>query len=63
MLGIDVILDMGRTTTNVCGDIVGTAVVAKTENMIDMSRWDVTDKLVLDEEEAQEIMEELEEPA
>lgn len=63
VLGIDVILDMGRTTTNVCGDIVGTAIVAKTENMIDMSRWDITDKLVLDEDEAQEILEELEETA
>lgn len=40
ILGIDVILDMGRTTANVTGDLVGTCVVAKSENMMDYSAWD-----------------------
>lgn len=40
ILGIDVILDMGRTTANVTGDLVGTCIVAKTENMMDYSVWD-----------------------
>ncbi|MGE5677784.1 MAG: dicarboxylate/amino acid:cation symporter [Pseudomonadota bacterium] len=40
ILGIDVILDMGRTTANVTGDVVGTAIVAKSENMMDYSKWD-----------------------
>ncbi len=39
ILGIDVILDMGRTTANVTGDLVGTCIVAKTENMMDYSVW------------------------
>lgn len=39
ILGIDVLLDMGRTTANVTGDMVGTCIVAKTENMIDLSKW------------------------
>lgn len=39
ILGIDVILDMGRTTANVTGDLVGTCIVAKTEKMMDYSRW------------------------
>ena len=33
--GIDVILDMGRTMVNVTGDLVGTTIIAKTENAID----------------------------
>lgn len=39
ILGIDVILDMGRTTTNVTGDLVGTCIVAKSESMMDYSIW------------------------
>lgn len=39
ILGIDVILDMGRTTANVTGDLVGTCIVAKSENMMDYSVW------------------------
>ncbi len=31
ILGIDVILDMGRTMVNVTGDLVGTLLVAKME--------------------------------
>jgi Na+/H+-dicarboxylate symporter len=39
IFGIDAILDMGRTAMNVTGDIVGTVIVAKTENEIDLSKW------------------------
>ncbi len=40
ILGIDVILDMGRTTANVTGDMVGTCIVGKTENLMDHSKWE-----------------------
>lgn len=40
VLGIDVILDMGRTMTNVTGDLTGTCVVAKSEGLMDMTKWD-----------------------
>ncbi|BAA81600.2 proton glutamate symport protein [Aeropyrum pernix K1] len=36
--GIDVILDMGRTMVNVTGDLVGTTIVAKTENAVDTKK-------------------------
>ena len=39
ILGIDAILDMGRTSMNVTGDLAGTAIVAKSENELDMSFW------------------------
>ncbi|TXT49671.1 MAG: sodium:dicarboxylate symporter [Spirochaetes bacterium] len=39
ILGIDALLDMGRTSLNVTGDIAGTAIVAKTEKELDMSFW------------------------
>ena len=39
VLGIDVILDMGRTSMNVVGDMTGTAIVAKTEKEMDMDVW------------------------
>ncbi|MGQ9844775.1 MAG: dicarboxylate/amino acid:cation symporter [Caldisericia bacterium] len=39
ILGIDAILDMGRTCLNVTGDMVGTAIVAKTEKELDISKW------------------------
>jgi len=39
ILGIDAILDMGRTCLNVTGDLAGTAIVAKTENEIDLGKW------------------------
>ncbi|HHY05270.1 MAG TPA: dicarboxylate/amino acid:cation symporter [Thermoanaerobacterales bacterium] len=39
VLGIDVILDMGRTTANVTGDLVGTCIVAKSEGLIDLEKW------------------------
>ncbi|RKX86413.1 MAG: dicarboxylate/amino acid:cation symporter [Spirochaetes bacterium] len=39
ILGIDAILDMGRTSVNVTGDMVGTTIVAKSEKELDMSKW------------------------
>ena len=35
ILGVDQFLDMGRTVTNVLGNTIATAVVAKWENAID----------------------------
>jgi len=35
VLGVDQFLDMGRTVTNVLGNTIATAVVAKWENAID----------------------------
>jgi len=39
ILGIDAILDMGRTSINVTGDMTGTTIVAKSENQLDMAKW------------------------
>ena len=39
ILGIDAILDMGRTMVNVTGDLAGTTIVAKTEGELDESKW------------------------
>jgi Na+/H+-dicarboxylate symporter len=39
ILGIDAILDMGRTSLNVTGDMAGSAIVSKTEKELDMSKW------------------------
>lgn len=39
ILGIDALLDMGRTCLNVTGDIAGSAIVAKTEKELDMKFW------------------------
>ncbi len=40
ILGIDAILDMGRTMVNVTGDLTGTTIVAKTEGgELDTSKW------------------------
>ncbi len=39
ILGIDALLDMGRTCLNVGGDMVCTAIVAKGENELDMQKW------------------------
>ncbi len=39
ILGIDAILDMGRTSLNVTGDLTGTVIVAKSEKEIDSSKW------------------------
>ncbi len=40
ILGIDALLDMGRTSMNVTGDMCGTAVVAKLTKQMDMSKWE-----------------------
>lgn len=39
ILGIDALLDMGRTSLNVTGDLAGTTIVAKTEKEIDLKKW------------------------
>lgn len=39
ILGIDSLLDMGRTWINVTGDMAGTAIVAKSEKELDLSKW------------------------
>ncbi len=39
ILGIDAILDMGRTMVNVTGDLAGTTIVAKTEGELDETKW------------------------
>lgn len=39
ILGIDAILDMGRTCINVTGDLTGTVIVAKSEKLLDMKKW------------------------
>ena len=39
VLGIDAMLDMGRTSLNVTGDLAATCVVAKSEGLIDDSAW------------------------
>jgi Na+/H+-dicarboxylate symporter len=40
ILGIDAILDMGRTALNVTGDLVCTTVVTKGMGMLDMKAWE-----------------------
>ncbi|MFQ3620994.1 MAG: dicarboxylate/amino acid:cation symporter, partial [Spirochaetales bacterium] len=39
ILGIDALLDMGRTCLNVTGDMVGSSIVAKSEKELDESKW------------------------
>ncbi|MDR2516903.1 MAG: dicarboxylate/amino acid:cation symporter [Spirochaetaceae bacterium] len=39
ILGIDALLDMGRTALNVTGDLTCTTIVAKQMKQIDMSKW------------------------
>ena len=39
ILGIDALLDMGRTALNVTGDLVCTTVVSKKLNLLDMDKW------------------------
>lgn len=39
MIGIDSLMGMFRTTTNVTGDVATTLIVAKTENMLDMDKY------------------------
>jgi len=44
ILGIDALLDMGRTCLNVTGDMVGTTIVSKSEKEIDLSKWETVKK-------------------
>ena len=39
ILGIDAILDMGRTALNVTGDLACTTVVSKQMKELDMKQW------------------------
>lgn len=39
IFGIDAILDMGRTSMNVVGDMLATAIIAKSEDEMDMEIW------------------------
>ncbi|MDR1037165.1 MAG: dicarboxylate/amino acid:cation symporter [Deltaproteobacteria bacterium] len=39
ILGIDALLDMGRTCLNVTGDMVGSVIVSKSERVLDESKW------------------------
>ena len=39
IFGIDAILDMGRTSINITGDLAGSAIVAKTEGELDLNMW------------------------
>jgi Na+/H+-dicarboxylate symporter len=39
ILGIDALLDMGRTCMNVAGDINGVVIVSKSEGQLDMTKW------------------------
>ena len=43
ILGIDALLDMGRTSVNVTGDIAGTAIVCKSEGQLDLTKWGYAD--------------------
>lgn len=40
IFGIDALLDMGRTATNVTGDLTITCIVAKNEKEMDLSAWE-----------------------
>ena len=40
ILGIDALLDMGRTSLNVTGDMVGSSIVSKSEKELDLSKWE-----------------------
>ncbi|MDR1855643.1 MAG: dicarboxylate/amino acid:cation symporter [Desulfovibrio sp.] len=42
MIGIDSIMDMGRTCLNVTGDIVAATIVSKYEKELDMTKWGKT---------------------
>lgn len=41
IFGIDALLDMGRTATNITGDLTITCIVAKSEDEMDLSAWKV----------------------
>ncbi len=46
IFGIDALLDMGRTATNVTGDLAVTCMVAKSENELDDACWELNGKSV-----------------
>ena len=52
IFGIDALLDMGRTACNVTGDMAVTCIVAKTEQEMDESYWDMEKKAPVAETEA-----------
>ena len=54
MLGIDQILDMGRTTVNLIGNCVATAVVAKWEKVFDYEKMN---KFILDKNNKNDLKE------
>ena len=39
ILGIDAILDMGRTCINVTVDMTGTVLVSNSEKLLDLNKW------------------------
>ena len=39
LVWLSVLLDMGRTACNVTGDLAVSAIVAKSEGEIDMTKW------------------------
>jgi Na+/H+-dicarboxylate symporter len=39
ILGIDALLDMGRTALNVTGDLSCTTIVARRMKQLDLSKW------------------------
>ena len=39
ILGVDALFDMGRTCMNVTGDVVGAVVVSRSENQLELSKW------------------------
>ncbi len=45
ILGIDALLDMGRTGLNVTGDLAATCLVAKSEGQLDSDYWQSTDNM------------------
>ena len=44
IFGIDALPDMGRTSLNVTGDLAVACVVTRTENKIDITQWEDTEK-------------------
>jgi len=39
ILGMDTILDMGRTSLNTIGDLAMTSIAAKSEDMLNLDLW------------------------
>jgi Na+/H+-dicarboxylate symporter len=47
VLGVDRILDMSRTTVNVCGDLTATAFVARTERVWNASMMPSNEEMAI----------------